>query len=109
MAVYVDKLRNWGWKLGPSCHLITDGSNEELHTFAESIGLKRDWFQKSISGPHYDLTASKRIMAINKGAIELSDKEFVEILRRWRNAAIAKIKLAANDKERDAIREELFR
>lgn len=54
MAIYVDQLRNWGWRLGPSCHLFTDGPNEELHAFAARLGLKRAWFQKSTSGPHYD-------------------------------------------------------
>ncbi len=57
MAVYVDRLRDWGWKYGPSSHLIAD-SNEELHAFAAKCGLRREHFQAKASGAHYDVTAS---------------------------------------------------
>ncbi len=83
MSVYVDHLRDWGWRLGPSCHLIAD-SLDELHAFAASIGLRRSWFQNKRSGPHYDLTASKRNAAVALGAVELENREFVAILRRIR-------------------------
>lgn len=53
-----------------SCHLIVAGSLEDLHRFAEKIGLKRDWFQKNASWPHYDLTQSKQALALRHGAIE---------------------------------------
>lgn len=76
MSVYVDPLINYGWKYGASCHLTAD-TVEELHVFAQSIGMKRGWFQLSAGKeiPHYDLTGSKRKLAVNKGAIELSRKE----------------------------------
>lgn len=108
MAVYVDRLRDWGWRLGPSCHLIAD-TNEELHAFAESIGLKRCWFQAKASGPHYDLTASKRVRAVARGAVELDDRGFHEILRRWREAAVAAVNAAATGEEKAAVRAHLFR
>lgn len=109
MAIYVDQLRNWGWRLGPSCHLFTDGPNEELHAFAAKLGLKRAWLQKSTSGPHYDLTAPKRARAVQLGAIEATDQEMVDILRRWRQNAVARIKAATSDEERSRIRAELYR
>ena len=109
MAIYVDKLRNWGWKYGKSCHLITDGPNEELHEFAARIGMRREWFQASSSGPHYDLTARRRAHAVRLGAIELEDRPFHEILKKWREEAIARIKAAETEEERAAIRAELFR
>lgn len=37
-------------------HLITTGNLEGLHDFAQSIGLKREWFQRKGRYPHYDLT-----------------------------------------------------
>jgi hypothetical protein len=83
MSCYVDKLTNYGWKLGSSCHLIAD-SVEELHEFADSIGLKRSWFQPK-STPHYDLTSSKRIEAVKSGAIELGRLEFVTKIRDLRS------------------------
>lgn len=108
MSVYVDVLRDWGWRLGPSCHLIAD-TNEELHEFALKIGMKREWFQKSSSGPHYDLVRSRRIKAVQLGAIELDDKKFHVILEKWREEAIKKIKSTDNEEERKKIREYIFR
>lgn len=43
---------------------------DALHEFAQSIGLRREWYQGE-QFPHYDLTASKRRLAIQSGAIEL--------------------------------------
>ncbi len=82
MAVYVDNLRDYGWRHGPSCHLIGD-SVEELIEFAESIGLKREWFQPK-SSPHFDLTALGREIAVANGAIELTQRSFVVKLREIR-------------------------
>ena len=45
MAVYVDKLSDWGWRHGLSCHLIGD-SVSELIEFAVSIGLRPEWFRR---------------------------------------------------------------
>ena len=54
-------------------HLLAD-TEEELHIFAEKIGLKREWFQnKKIK--HYDISKSKKELAIKNGAKELSYKE----------------------------------
>lgn len=108
MAVYIDKLRNWGWKHGPSCHLYAD-SNEELHAFAARLGLKREWFQPSSSGPHYDITASKRRLAVTLGAIEHTDREMVEHMRAWRKDAVARIEACQTDEERDEVRRWLYR
>lgn len=108
MSVYVDQLRDWGWKYGKSCHMTAD-TNEELHEMALRIGMKRSWFQKSTSGPHYDLTAKKRSLAIKFGAIEISDRETVRMMNEWTKKAVARIKAAKTEKEKDAIRKELYR
>lgn len=54
-----------------SCHMtITPGGPlEELHKFAESIGLKREWFQADKVCPHYDLMPSRRERALRNGAV----------------------------------------
>lgn len=83
MSVYVDKLRNWGWRLGPSCHLIAD-TIPELHLFAAKLGLRLAWFQDKPSGKHYDLTRSKRELAVKYGAVELDDRPFHTILKQQR-------------------------
>lgn len=88
MSIYVDPLIDYGWKYGPSCHLTAD-TVEELHVFAISIGMKKSWFQisKGRDIPHYDLTGSKRRLAVLKGAIELSRKEMGErVMAHIKNA-----------------------
>ena len=83
MSVYVDPLANWGWRLGPSCHLIADGL-DELHDFAARLGLRRSWFQGEASTPHYDLTVNRRKLAVRLGAVELGRREFVMMCVRFR-------------------------
>jgi hypothetical protein len=74
MAIYVDTLLSY--KSGRWCHMMAD-SLDELHEFAEQLGLKRAWFQKppKASAPHYDLRASKRELAVELGAIEITSRE----------------------------------
>ena len=84
MSVYVDALVNYGWRLGPSCHLVAD-TLAELHSFASKVGMKRAWFQPGdASMPHYDLTAKRRAVAVKKGAKEISRKELVAMIQKNR-------------------------
>jgi hypothetical protein len=86
MAVYVDDgfcgpRNSWGKWTGGG-HLQAD-TEQELHDFANRLGLKREWFQEG-SRPlamHYDLTASKRAKAIGLGAVQ----------ETWRQAAKRRI------------------
>lgn len=86
MGVYIDKLMNWGWKLRGnvvrSCHMIAD-TPVELHSMAKKIGLKLKWFQPK-SFPHYDLTESRRTIALQHGVQELDRREFVMAMRSIR-------------------------
>ena len=76
MAIYVDALKKH--PSGIWCHMMTDSSNlRELHMFAESIGLKRHWFQDGRVHPHYDLRPVKRQLAMENGAIAVSSVEMV--------------------------------
>lgn len=61
------------------CHMVSDTSEEELHTFAERIGLKRAWAQlrPRASAAHYDLTPRRRALALKLGAIEVTSRELV--------------------------------
>jgi hypothetical protein len=69
------------------CHMVCDGDIEELHQFAESIGMHRFWFKRKPGGtPHYDLTPGKRALAVRKGAIELDWRAFQEKLKQIREA-----------------------
>lgn len=72
MAVYVDDYRA-PYRSMHLSHLTAD-TLEELHAMADRIGLKRKWFQKG-SSPHYDISESKRSLAIAHGAIEETCRE----------------------------------
>lgn len=82
MAAYVDRLRDYGWRHGPSCHLIAD-SVDELIEFAVRIGMRREWYQPR-SSPHFDLTVELRAHALIHGAMELEQRAFVNKLREIR-------------------------
>lgn len=47
--IFIDRntpcVPNAHWRWETVCHMWTDGDLEELHEFAESLGLKRAWFQ----------------------------------------------------------------
>jgi hypothetical protein len=73
--IYVDNAFI-SWKRGIWSHLVSDTSEQELHLFAQRIGLRRSWFQDG-RNPHYDVTKSVRAKAIILGAIEC---EYYDIL-----------------------------
>lgn len=83
MSVYVDRAKN---PLGiyRMSHMLAD-SKEELHRMAQSIGLKREWFQAH-GTPHYDVCQAKRKQAILRGAIEIGRRDLVALIRQWREA-----------------------
>jgi len=65
-------------------HLLSTISLEELHDFAvNQLGLKRNWFQDG-SAPHYDVSESKRTLAIQLGAIAIHapSKEWLAVYRK---------------------------
>lgn len=88
MTIYVDELKSYPQRAQPgaeryfgngkqSCHLWTDGPIEELHQFAESIGMRRAWFQQHPTLPHYDLTPNRRRLAVRAGATEVNMLEYM--------------------------------
>lgn len=100
MAVYIDPLMPYGtsatWRHTHSCHLFADGV-DELHLFADRLGLRRAWFQNKPRGrdgrvfPHYDLTAGKRWQAVRFGAIELDHRA---AMAKWIELGFISPKLA---------------
>jgi uncharacterized protein DUF4031 len=111
VTIYVDNFRvpaQVGRRAGSWSHLFSDTSVEELHEFAQRIGLKRSWFQprnrRYDRGPdrvwrnHYDVTESKRVEAIAAGAIPITIREFSEIAQRLTAAEVS-------DHERIAVAE----
>jgi hypothetical protein len=73
------------------CHLITDNPDlEELHLFAEKIGLKRSYFQDKRYGPkdpgrpHYDVTPNVKKKAIENGAVEIEIDQVHDVMEMRR-------------------------
>jgi hypothetical protein len=92
MTVYVDPLMKRGWTFYgrevASCHMFTDSiCLDELHKFAEAIGMKKVWFQKHNLAPHYDLISGRRAVAIKHGAVAVDRRQAVAIWRARREAA----------------------
>lgn len=88
MAIYVDGLRNYYFLRGTGipglwCHMVTDGYLEELHLFAQKIGIHPRRFQNHPRHPHYDLMPIHRKLAVEHGAIEVNTRELYKILTGW--------------------------
>jgi hypothetical protein len=93
LSVYVDDAVHL-WRGRRWAHLMADRL-EELHDFAERLGLPRHIFQDKRSGAHYDIDAALRERALAIGAIAISrhtDRERVRAIirnakRQWSGAA----------------------
>lgn len=84
MPVYVDQERNRFGRM-IMCHMFADTA-AELHEMAEAIGMKRAWYQPS-SFPHYDVSLSRRKVALELGAVEVTRREGYEHRKRIREQA----------------------
>lgn len=94
MPIFVDQLASRGWiirgRLTANCHMFTDELDlEPLHLLAAAIGMKRAWFQDRPAAPHYDLTPSRRTLAIAHGAQELDRRAAAAVWRRRRELLLA--------------------
>lgn len=67
----------WPYKGRRWAHLISDLSYEELHLFAEGLGLTRKMFQKD----HYDVHVDLRESAIAMGAKPVDFRVLARALR----------------------------
>ncbi len=83
MTVYVDDAVTL-WRGQRWAHLMAD-TLEELHAFADALGVPRRAFQDKRSGAHYDLPAPLRDEAVALGAVAISrhrDRELVRAVIR---------------------------
>ena len=76
MTVYVDDMKaEFQSRHAPGrryvmSHMIAD-TDDELHAMADKIGVARKWFQRD----HYDITQSKKALAIKHGARAITLRE----------------------------------
>ena len=91
--IFIDRntpcVPNAHWRWETVCHMWTDGDLEELHEFAESLGLKRAWFQpcdrpglQPNRRSHYDLTPRVRKLALKAGVREACRSDVARWLGR---------------------------
>lgn len=81
--IIIDTPRLYPGKRKKYCHMISDNIND-LHSFAESLGVKRGWFEKSSGGiPHYDLNEIQWRAAMNAGAIEVTYRGMATCMQLW--------------------------
>jgi hypothetical protein len=67
----------WPWRGRLWAHLVSDMSYDELHAFAEQLGIPRRAFQ----GDHYDVPEAVREEALALGAVPVTSREVVQALR----------------------------
>ena len=84
MTVLVDAAI-WPFEGRKWAHLVSDTSFDELHAFAEQIGIPRRAFQ----GDHYDVPTDYRDRAIALGAEAVTSRELV---RRLRAAGLRRVR-----------------
>jgi len=77
----------WRFEGRKWAHLVSDTSFEELHAFAEGLGIPRRAFQ----GDHYDVPTEYRERAIDLGAQPVASRELV---RRLRAAGLRRVRSA---------------
>lgn len=76
MTILVDQAV-WPWRGRRWAHLVSDADYDELHAFAEQLGIPRRAFQ----GDHYDVPADYRERAIELGAQPVDARVLVRRLR----------------------------
>lgn len=71
MTVYVDDMRAPYGRM-VMCHMLAD-TDDELHAMAARIGVARKWWQAPPRhDSHYDIALSKRALAVQFSAIEIT-------------------------------------
>jgi hypothetical protein len=75
VTVYIDP-PNWPGHGRWWSHLVSDTSYDELHRFAERLGVPRRAFERD----HYDLPSHRDADAVRAGAVEVSSREVVRLL-----------------------------
>ncbi|MGW5029804.1 DUF4031 domain-containing protein [Streptomyces nigra] len=75
MTIYIDP-PTWPGHGRLWSHVVSDVSYDELHRFADGIGVPRRAFERD----HYDLPAHRYADAVRAGAVEVSSRDVVRLL-----------------------------
>jgi len=83
LTVYVDNMKA-GFGRMKMCHMVAD-TNAELIEMVDAIGVDRKWIQKAgTHREHFDIAMSKRKLAVERGAVEITMMELGRYLRARR-------------------------
>jgi len=83
MPVYVDDMRASYGRM-KMCHMIAD-STAELLAMVDLIGVNPKWIQHAgTHHEHFDIALSKRALAVQAGAVEITRRELGAKLRERR-------------------------
>jgi hypothetical protein len=75
-VILFDEAR-WWYRGRKWCHLVSDESYDELHEFAQRVGIPRRGFQ----GDHYDVPEEYQTDLETAGATRVESRELVRRLR----------------------------
>jgi hypothetical protein len=75
------------------CHLASDTSFDELHSFAASVGIP----ERAFDGDHYDVPEERRADVITAGAVAVNSRDLVA---RLRSAGLRRPQLRSAKRER---------
>jgi len=89
MTVFIDGARH-GFGRMVMCPMLAD-TPAELHAMAEAISMRREWYASpaTASFPHYDLSLTRRKLALERGAKELTRQGLNAHMKRVRAELIA--------------------
>ncbi|MEV4227911.1 DUF4031 domain-containing protein [Streptomyces bobili] len=75
MTLYIDP-PDWPGHGRMWSHLVSDVSFEELHSFADELGVPRRAFERD----HYDIPSHRYEEVVAAGAVEVRSREVVRLL-----------------------------
>lgn len=75
MTLYIDA-PTWPGHGRLWSHLVSDVSYDELHAFADALGIPREAFHRD----HYDVIAERYDSAVAAGALPVTSRQIVERL-----------------------------
>ncbi|MDX3530407.1 DUF4031 domain-containing protein [Streptomyces sp. ID05-39B] len=75
MTLYIDP-PDWPGHGRMWSHLVSDVSFEELHDFADELGVPRRAFERD----HYDIPSHRYQEVVEAGAVEVRSREVVRLL-----------------------------
>lgn len=81
MSVYVDDAA-WRYLGMRMCHMVAD-THEELIEMARKIDIRERWIQaEGTPKEHFDISHTKRTLAVKEGAIRITSRELVQRTKR---------------------------